>query len=55
MQKVPSSRMVRLCRAKGAELNSYMWSCLVVFVIGSVRNGIVFGYMYRSKFWVSDM
>jgi hypothetical protein len=50
-----SSRMVRLCRVKGAELSSYIWSYLVVFGIGPVRNEIVFGYMYRSKFWMFDM
>ena len=28
--------------------------CLVVFVVGPVRDEVVFGCMHASKFWVSD-
>ena len=36
--------MIRLCTLL----------CLVVFVVGLVRNEIVFGCTHASKFWVSD-
>ena len=46
--------MARLRRTKEAGLSLCKWSCLVVFAVGLVRDGIVFGYMYASVFWVSD-
>ena len=47
--------MARLCRTKEAGLSLYKWSCLVVFAVGPVRDGIVFGCMHASVFWVSDV
>ena len=46
--------MARLCRTKEARLSLCKWSCLVVFAVGLVRDGIVFGCMHASVFWVSD-
>ena len=46
--------MARLCRTKEARLSSCKWSGLVVFVVGSVRDEVMFGCMHASKFWMSD-
>ena len=46
--------MARLRRTKEAGLSLCKWSCLVVFAVGLVRDGIVFGCMHASVFWVSD-
>ena len=53
-QSKPRVRMARLCRTKETELSSCKWSCLVVFIVGLVRDDVMFGCMHASKFWVSD-
>ena len=45
--------MARLCRTKEAVLSLCKWSCLVVFAVGSVRDGVVFGCMHALVFLVS--
>ena len=46
--------MARLCRTKEARLSLCKWSCLVVFVVGLVRDRIVFSCMHASVSFVSD-
>jgi len=45
--------MARLCRTEEGGLSLCKWSCLVVFTVGLVRDGIVF-CMHVLVFWVSD-
>ena len=46
--------MFRLYRIEEVGLSSCRWSCLVVFAVGSVQDGVVFGCMHASVFWMSD-
>jgi hypothetical protein len=48
------ARMERRSRMVRCILKSCTQSCLVVFVVGSVRDEILFACMYGWEFWVCD-